>query len=210
MNDILSAFLLVYAGLLPVVNPLGAAPIFLSLTQDCTDTQRNRLALGIASNCFWLLLGTMLGGSLILEAFGITVPAVRVAGGLLVAAMGWRLLNDGGPTEHKSEHTAAGPADAFYPLTLPLTVGPGSIAVAITFGSHRPDGPNFLLQVGAAVTALLAIAATVYVCYRFAENLARALGQGGISVLIRLSAFILICIGIQICWGGIRAMIATM
>jgi multiple antibiotic resistance protein len=211
MNDILSAFLLVYAGLFPVVNPLGAAPIFLSFTQNCTDTQRNWLALRVASNCFWLLLGTMLGGSLILEAFGITVPAVRVAGGLLVAAMGWKLLNDGGgTTEHASEHTPAGPADAFYPLTLPLTVGPGSIAVAITFGSHRPDGPDFLLQVGAAVTALLAIAVTIYVCYRFAENLARALGQSGIKVLIRLSAFILICIGIQICWGGIKALIATL
>lgn len=211
MNDILSAFVLVYAGLFPVVNPLGAAPIFLGLTQDCTDAQRNRLALRIASNSFWLLLGTMLGGSLILEAFGISVPAVRLAGGLLVAAMGWKLLNDGGgTTEHKPEHTSAGPADAFYPLTLPLTVGPGSIAIAITFGSHRPDNPNFLLQVGAAIAALLAIAVTVYVCYRFAENLARALGQGGISVLIRLSAFILVCIGIQICWGGIKALLATL
>ena len=208
MNDILSAFLLVYAGLFPVVNPLGMAPLFLSLTQDCTDEQRNRLARGVAVNSFWLLLTTMLGGSLILEAFGITVSVVRVAGGLLVAAMGWRLLNDGGgPAEHKSEH--AGPAEAFYPLTLPLTVGPGSIAVAITFGSHRPEGPQFLLQISAAIAGLLAIAATIYVCYRFAERLAQALGENGVNVLIRLSAFVLICIGIQICWSGIKALIAT-
>lgn len=212
MDDILGAFLLVYAGLFPVVNPLGAAPIFLGLTARCTEQDRARLASGVAFNSFWLLLASMLGGSLILEFFGITVPVVRVAGGLLVAAMGWKILNEG---EVTTESKAEGPDDAsssqsFYPLTLPLTVGPGSIAIAITFGSHRPEGPNFLMQVGAAVAGLLAIAATIYVCYRFADSLARALGRSGINVLIRLSAFILICIGIQICWAGIKALVQTL
>ncbi len=194
-----------------MVNPLGAAPIFLGLTARCTDQDRARLASGVAFNSFWLLLTSMLGGSLILEIFGITVPVVRVAGGLLVAAMGWKILNEDNTAGSKAQDADAVSAQSFYPLTLPLTVGPGSIAVAITFGSHRPDeGPHFLLQVGAAVAGLLAIAITIYVCYRFAENLARALGQSGINVLIRLSAFILICIGIQICWTGIKALVKTL
>lgn len=211
MNQILSAFLLVYAGLFPVVNPLGSAPIFLSLTADCSEQDRNRLAWQVAFNGFWLLLCSMLGGSLILEFFGITVPVVRIAGGLLVAAMGWNLLNGtGSTTTHKAVGPDAGPPQSFYPLTLPLTVGPGSIAIAITFGSHRPEAAMFLPQVGAAVAGLIAICATVFVCYRFAQGLARALGESGINVMVRLSAFILICIGIQICWGGVSALIATL
>jgi multiple antibiotic resistance protein len=199
VNEILSAFLLVYAGLFPVVNPLGSAPIFLSLTTDCTDAQRNSLARQVAFNGFWLLIGSMLGGSLILELFGITIPVVRIAGGLLVAAMGWKILSGASnATEHKTVGPDAGPPQAFYPLTLPLTVGPGSIAIAITLGSHRPHDEMALLVIGAAVAGLLAISLTVYVCYRFAAQLARALGESGINVLIRLSAFILICIGIQI------------
>ena len=141
MHEILSAFLLVYAGLFPVVNPLGDAPIFLSMTAGCTEQERNRLAWQVAFNGFWLLLGSMLLGSLILEFFGITVPVVRIAGGLLVAAMGWKLLNgDSNSAEKTPVDPEAGSSLGFYPLTLPLTVGPGSIAIAITIGSHRPHG----------------------------------------------------------------------
>ena len=211
MHEILSAFLLVYAGLFPVVNPLGDAPIFLSMTSGCTEQERNRLAWQVAFNGFWLLLGSMLLGSLILEFFGITVPVVRIAGGLLVAAMGWRLLNGvSNSAEKKPIDPEAGSSLGFYPLTLPLTVGPGSIAIAITIGSHRPHGETAPLLIGAAIAGLVAISATVFVCYRFAPRLAGALGQSGINVVIRLSAFILICIGIQIAWGGLSALIATL
>lgn len=215
MSDIVNAFLLVFAALFPVVNPLGSAPIFLSLTAGCTAPERNRLARGVAFNGFWLLLGSLLFGSEILEFFGITVPVVRVAGGLLVTTMGWKLLSEGGgPPEREAVHKEAKPSqinDSFYPLTLPLTVGPGSISVALTIGSHRPVGAStthtFML-VAAAIAGLLAIAATIYVCYRFAAPLAKFLGKVGINVLVRLSAFILICIGIQIGWSGVSALIA--
>jgi multiple antibiotic resistance protein len=211
MHDILSAFLLVYAGLFPVVNPLGSAPIFLSLTEGHSDADRGRLAAAVAFNSFCLLLGSLLLGSLILEFFGITIPVVRVAGGLLVAAMGWRLINDAGATTNQQSAKAdTGSPQSFYPLTLPLTVGPGAIAVAITYGSHRPLASNLTVTVAAAIAGLLAISATVYVCYRFAEQLARALGPTGINVLVRLSAFILICIGIQICWSGARELIGSL
>lgn len=214
MSEIVNAFLLVFAGLFPIVNPLGSAPIFLSLTGDCTQSERNRLAWMVASNGFCLLLGSLFFGSAILEFFGITVPVVRVAGGLVVTAMGWRILNeDSTPPERAAVRAAANSTqkrDSFYPLTLPLTVGPGSISVAITIGSHRPEEAttaHTLLLAGAAIAGLLAIAATIYVSYRFAAPLARFLGQGGVNVLIRLSAFILMCIGIEIIWGGISTLI---
>ncbi|MGA8077227.1 MAG: MarC family protein [Xanthobacteraceae bacterium] len=215
MSEIVSAFVLVFAALFPVVNPLGSAPIFLSLTADRKAEERNRLALGVAINGFFLLLGSLLFGAEILEFFGLTVPVVRVAGGLLVAAMGWKLLNEGSePPERqdvRAEARSTSIADSFYPLTLPLTVGPGSISVALTIGTRRPDGEPLsqtIMVIAAAVAGLFAVAVTIYLSYRFAGPLARMLGKAGVNVLVRLSAFILTCIGIQIAWGGLSALIA--
>ncbi|HTZ04038.1 MAG TPA: MarC family protein [Xanthobacteraceae bacterium] len=215
MTEIVSAFVLVFAALFPIVNPLGSAPIFLSLTADCTAPERDRLALGVAVNGFFLLLGSLLFGSEILEFFGLTVPVVRVAGGLLVASMGWKLLNEASePPERadvKAEARGTSIGDSFYPLTLPLTVGPGSISVALTIGTRRPEGEALaqtVMVVAAALAGLFAIAATIYLSYRFAGALTRMLGKTGINVLVRLSAFILTCIGIQIAWTGLSALIA--
>jgi multiple antibiotic resistance protein len=215
VSEIVNSFLLVFAALFPVVNPLGSAPIFLSLTPYCTEQQRNRLAFGVAVNGFCLLLGSLLFGSVILEFFGLTVPVVRVAGGLLVASMGWRLLNEGAePPEHqevKDEAPATGISDSFYPLTLPLTVGPGAISVALTIGTRRPESESLtqtIPVVTAAIAGLFAIAVTIYLSYRFAAPVADFLGKAGINVLVRLSAFILTCIGIQIAWIGLSALIA--
>jgi multiple antibiotic resistance protein len=211
VNGLTNAFLLVYIGLFPIVNPIGSAALFLGLTEHCADYERNALALRVTRNSFLLLLGSLLIGSYVLEFFGITLPVVRVAGGLVVSATGWNLLqaaNEG--DNERAGHGPAKPTDAFYPLTMPITVGPGSIAVAITLGSQRPGVAN-LTQLaflgGAAVAGLLAIAATIYVCYRFAEGTIGALGENGTNVLVRLSAFVLLCIGIEIIWNGYSALV---
>jgi multiple antibiotic resistance protein len=211
LNDFVNTILLVFAGLFPIVNPVGGAPIFLSFTRGVTDAVRAQIALRIAINGFFLLLGSLFVGSHVLEFFGITVPVVRIAGGLVVTAFAWQLLHSGVSVDD-ADQPAPGSvrhpmsvADAFYPLTLPLTVGPGSIAVAITLGSQRPrsaDAPDVVLVGIAAVIGLLLIVGTVYISYRYAERLAALLGENGINVLVRLSAFILLCIGIQIIWSG--------
>jgi multiple antibiotic resistance protein len=208
-NELVKTFLLVYAGLFPIVNPIGGAPIFLGLTRECTEAQRNALALQVSLNSFALLLGSLFVGSYVLEFFGITLPIVRVAGGLVVAVTGWKLLQTGFEPQERTGHPAVVPADAFYPLTMPITVGPGSIAVAITLGSQRPRAPlaDVALIGVAAVVGLLAITATIYVCYRFARRTVGALGDRGTNVLVRLSAFILLCIGIEIIWNGYSALI---
>jgi multiple antibiotic resistance protein len=217
LSEVSNSFLLVYAALFPIVNPLGSAPIFLSLTRHYGAEARHALAGRIALNGFLLLLGSLFVGSHILAFFGITLPVVRVAGGLVVTSMGWQLLKEGdGAAAHATESVARPPSlqsDAFYPLTMPLTVGPGSISVAIALGSRRPVSSPDLGQLaligGAAVAGLLAIAATIYVCYRFAEQLERVLGEVGTNVFVRLSAFILLCIGIEILWSGCRELIAA-
>jgi len=207
VNDIVNSVLLVYAGLFPIINPIGGAPIFLSLTRHCSDVERRVMAGRVAISSFFLLLASLLVGSYVLEFFGISLPAVRVAGGLVVTSFAWQLLQAGSIGEdQRSAHGAERPIDAFYPLTMPLTVGPGSISVAITLGSHRPVPPagmfNFALLVGGAVAGLVAIALTIFLSYRFAERIIAVLGPRGTSVMIRLSAFILLCIGVEILWHG--------
>ena len=207
----MAAFLLVSAGLFPVVNPLGTAPMFLSLTSDISGDCRNRLALSVAINSFLLLLGSMFCGSYVLEFFGITIPAVRVAGGALVVCVGWNLLNGRGSSN--PETPAVSPSrltgDGFYPLAFPLTVGPGAISVALTIGAHtsRPFTAHLALALGSALLGLLALALTIYAAYRFASPLVRCLGDTGVNALGRLSAFILVCIGVQIAWSGLSEMI---
>jgi len=214
VQNIINAFLLVYAALFPIVNPIGSAPLFLRMTRGRSSAERSVLARSVARNSFFLLLGSLFIGSHVLEFFGITLPVVRIAGGLVVAAFGWRLLH--APEEPDADADRAkvgdtGPAiDAFYPLTMPLTVGPGSISVAVTLGSQRPTPTADLTQLailgGAAVAGLAAIAITIFVSYRFADRIILFLGARGTDVLMRLSAFILFCIGIQIIWNGLSVL----
>lgn len=210
-------------GLLPIINPIGNAPIFLGLTQHCTDEERHSLAHRVAINGFFLMLGSLIVGSHVLEFFGITLPVVRVAGGLVVTAFGWKLLQAGDEGVDSREVAAAsrevattsrpvGREDAFYPLTMPLTVGPGAISVAIALGTQRPRAANvydLIFLGGAAIAALVAMGATIYVCYRFAEIIIATLGKRGTTVLVRLSAFILLCIGIEIIWSGYSGLLET-
>ena len=215
MNDFSNAFLLIYAGLFPIVNPIGGAPLFLGLTAGFSEAARHRLARQVAINSVLLLAGSMFVGSHLLQLFGITLPIVRVAGGLVLISFGWKLLHSGIHVDdaHQSGSTqGSGEVDAFYPLTLPLTIGPGSIAVAIALGSQRPSAasvPELALLGGAALAGILAISLTVYVCYRFAEPLVARLGRGGTNVVVRLSAFLLLCIGIQILWTGYSSLALT-
>jgi len=213
LDTILNAFLLVYAALFPIVNPIADAPLFLGLTQFCTDAQRNLLARRVAVNSFFLLVGSLFVGSHVLEFFGISLPVVRVAGGLVVTAFGWKLLN----AEPESATADGTPVktlpDSFYPLTMPLTVGPGSISVAITLGSQRPKTAgleHFALLAAGAIAGTVALALTIYLSYRFAQRLVKLLGPGGTQVVVRLSAFILLCIGIQIIWSGISELAALL
>ena len=143
VENLVNVFLLVYAGLFPIINPIGGAPIFLGLTRHCSEEERNGLALRVTINSFFLLLGSVLLGSYVLDFFGITLPIVRVTGGLIVTVAAWNLLQAGDQIDDPAgDHKPVTPTDSFYPLTMPITVGPGSIAVAITIGSQRPGLPR--------------------------------------------------------------------
>jgi multiple antibiotic resistance protein len=212
---VINAFLLTYAALLPIMNPISSTSVFLAMTQHLPAQARRDLPLRIAINGFFLLVGAIFLGSYVLQFFGITLPAVRIAGGLVIIAFGWKMLNDTDAAEEKekaaNDHEPDAALDAFYPLTMPVTVGPGSIAVAIALGSERPktlsDWPALLQLAGGSLLGALALVATFYVCYRFADQVVAALGPTGMNIITRLIAFILLCIGIQIIWTGYSALI---
>ena len=210
---VLKSCLLVLSALFPIVNPLGTSPIFLSLTAGYSSEARTILSRKIALNSFWLLTGSMLIGSHILAFFGISIPIVQVGGGLVVISAGWSVLKGGeGDESHPQTKRKTTPQDianrAFYPLTLPLTVGPGSISVALTVGATGVHSSNVIRLIAAIVGPAL-VALSVFLSYRFAERLSHLFGETAMNVIVRLTAFILLCIGVQIVWDGVRGLIST-
>lgn len=197
--------------LLPIINPLSGAPVFMA-TAGGHPHAVQKLAKQVAINCFTVLVVSMLVGTYVLEFFGISLPIVRLAGGLLVAATGWRMLNSHDDDEVRtavahSQSTPLSKADivrrSFFPITFPLTTGPGSIAAAIALGAKLPSTPAlyvvgaFVALLGAAITAVV-----IYGVYRHSAALLARLGEVGTLVMMRLAAFILLCIGIEIMWTG--------
>jgi multiple antibiotic resistance protein len=217
LRQFIESMLLALAALLPIVNPLGAAPVYLAKTIDLTPGEHAELARRVAINCFLLLLASVLIGAYVLDFFGLSVPVVQVAGGLVVCSLAWSLLNQ--PDEPiewvQDAATALTRPDvrtrAFYPLTMPLTVGPGSISVAITVGANQSHGVRSLIIDSLAhTTGVLLIAIAVFVTFRYADRILRRLGPTGTAVLLRLSAFILLCIGVQIIWNGASALLRAL
>jgi multiple antibiotic resistance protein len=214
MLDAFESVLVTLAALLPIVNPLGAAPIFLAMSADLPAEGRRHLATVVARNAFILLAAAMLVGSYVLAFFGISLAVVRVAGGLVLLASAWRLLHAG--DEPDRPHPAVSVAwerevgrRGFYPLTFPLTIGPGSISIAVTLGAREARS----FDVAHLITDLVGItivALVVYLSYRFASKLIASLGEIGTNVFLRLSSFILLCVAISILWGGIVGLIESL
>ena len=215
MLDAAKTLLLILSALFPIVNPLGGSPVFLSYTAGFSTDTRRRLAQKIALNSFFVLVGSYFIGNYILEFFGISLPVVQVGGGLIVISAGWEMLNRGNGDKrrelYQSVQSEGVYGQAFYPLTLPLTTGPGSISVAITLGANAAhQRPLHLFAMAAALLASALVAVSIYLCYAFADRLARVLGANGMSVLQRLSSFLLVCIGVQIMWNGASSLLKSL
>ena len=216
LSDLVKNTLLVVGALFPIVNPIGNTPIFLTLTRGLSGRGRAVLARMIALNGLVLILASIFIGTHILNFFGISLPVVQVGGGLVVISTGWALLRQPGDDDSEGQ---GGPREcseadysrqAFYPLTLPLTVGPGSISVAITVGANRPEGSEWRWPlIGGMLLGSVLIAASIYLSYRFAERIGRTLGESSMNIIIRLSSFILVCIGVQILWNGLSTLLRT-
>jgi multiple antibiotic resistance protein len=206
---------LILSALFPIVDPLGGSPIFLAMTREYSPRTRRQLSLRIAMNSFFLLVGSYFIGTHVLAFFGISLPVVQVGGGLIVISTGWTLLKRGNLDGQKGANKNLHPEDpfqnAFYPLTLPLTVGPGSISVAITLGANYPHHQGLdLLSIATAVVGSVLLAASIYLCYGFADRLGKIFGPTGMTVIVQLTSFLLVCIGVQITWNGLSALLVSL
>ncbi len=203
------AVVLVVAALVPILNPFGMAPIFFSMTKGLPDGRVRALALRVGMNALLLLTAAMFIGTHVLSFFGISLTAIRLGGGLLLMISGYKMLTgDDSSAANPERQVASNPevlkSLAFYPLTFPLSVGPGSLSVAITLGaSLNPNSGAFIQDVAANLTGIAITSLILYLCYRSAHGLSGLLGETGTVVLLRLSAFILLCIGVQILMNGL-------
>jgi multiple antibiotic resistance protein len=214
LNEFTKTVLVIVAGLLPIINPPATALIVLGMVPHATDAERSEVARRISINSFAILLASLSIGAYVLSFFGISIPVLRAAGGIVIAMAGWNLLQapddqdaEPAPTPNRS---ASLRAKSFYPLTLPITVGPGAIAVAIALGTGSPRGgllPVHLVGVG---VALVILCASIYVCVRFSGHLERLLGTVGTQVAMRLFAFVIFCIGVQILWLGVSELVESL
>ena len=214
MVEAVKGLFFILSALFPIIDPLGGSPIFLSMTREYSPEVRKELSWRIAMNSFFLLAGSYFIGTYILRFFGISIPVVQVGGGLIVVSNGWSLLTRGnyGQKEVAQNVPPQDPyRDAFYPLTLPLTVGPGSISVALTLGANAPYHHGLhLWNILTAFIGCVLLAGSIYLCYSFADRLGRVLGTTGMTVILQLTSFLLVCIGVQILWNGASALLATL
>lgn len=208
LGSVAGAFLLAFPTLFSIVNPIGAALIFNQVISNRTRGERQELARRIASYSLIVLLASLLLGGIVLNFFGVSLSALRIGGGLVVAVRAWGLLMQ--PEVHEERKaTSAEPAQsaddvAFFPLTMPLTTGPGTIAVAIALSSQRPGGDGGVISFFVGVSlAAVCIAVTIWLCYRWSDTVTALLGPAGARVLSRLVAFLLLCIGVQIMITGV-------
>ncbi len=215
MLIVLKYFALGFSALLPVINPLGSALVFLGLVGYAPSDVFRRLARKIALSTTIFLLTVELVGATLLNFFGISLGVVQVAGGFVLAAMGWSLLNEK-DTAPSTEKTSVDSSDfrsldakVFYPFTFPVTAGPGCIVIMLTLSAHA-SGRNVLESIFAHVGILLAVVVlsfTVFLSYRYAMRITQKISPPTVHGILRVIAFILLCIGVQIAWNGTQTLI---
>lgn len=202
----LSQFLFEFGTLFAIINPYGLSFVFLNRTMTLSDRERALIAWQVALYAFIVLIVSLFAGTVILGFFGVSLPALRIAGGLVVAASGWSMLHQGQDGDER-QATSTGTIEAvrreaFFPLTIPLTTGPGTIATVITLSASHDLSKGALWPQLVSVLVLLAVAGTILHAYARVSRMARFFGPEGTSVVTRLSAFLLLCVGVQIVMTG--------
>jgi multiple antibiotic resistance protein len=210
-----------FSALLPLINPLGSALVFYGVVGAAPPEVYRRLARRIAINTVIFLLVIELIGAALLSFFGVSVSIVEVAGGLVLAAMGWSLLNQPGAAAHqqeKAEQTCASNTEqlfeqTFYPLTFPITAGPGCIVVMLTLTANAAPHSSIVAKLFSHLGILIAVvvlSVLVYFAYAYAPLITRKISPQTAYGIVRVIAFLLLCIGVQIAWNGLSGLLLTL
>ncbi len=218
---VLNSFLIAFSALLPLINPLGSALVFLGLVGDAPSKLYHSLARRVAINNIIFLTVFELLGATILNFFGISLPIVQFAGGMVIAAMGWSVLNEqdaSAGSRKKQEETEVRDdtrardyeQKVFYPFTFPITSGPGTLVALLTVTAHNSSqvlSKNIMAHIGVFL-AIVVLSVLVYVCYAYAPKITKVIPPSTAHGILRVIAFILLCIGVQIAWNGLSVLIA--
>lgn len=215
MHRFISFFALALGALLPVINPVGSSLVFLGMVGEAPQSVFRTLARKIALTTALFLLAMDLAGAAVLKLFGISLPVVQLAGGLVLAAMGWSLLNKSeapGPKDAAPRHADASALQrmVFYPFTFPVTAGPGVLVVMLTLSAHASKGSIMHIVVSqlGVLAGMLLMCVAVFVFYAWAPAITAKVSPSTAHGILRVIAFILLCIGVQIAWNGLSALIA--
>lgn len=213
MTHFISYFLYAFIAIFPITNPIGMSSLFYAMTENGTHAERALLTKKVVIYGILLLLATLFIGPYILLFFGIRAADIKIAGGLVLFSVAWKMLNQPKQNRPKASENPDDDQDlmslAFFPLTMPLTAGSGSIAITITLAIQAKDAVDSLYRYGAITAALIVIFAIVYICYRYAEVIFNVLGKTGAKVVSSLSAFILLAIAISVTWDGLQTLITS-
>lgn len=204
--------------LFPPVNPVGTSFILDPLLSNLNRKQRLIAAKKIAFYCFVICVTSVIIGSWILKLFGLSLPIVQIAGGLTICNMGWNLLNSDNESNEKiSSDKLAQPEDKFskienslfYPMAFPMMCGAGTISVLLTLSASTSfkNVEQYLMNTSALIVGIIAMIIVVYVCIANTHILIGRIGERGKQIVNRLSAFIVFCIGLQIFWEGLKALL---
>lgn len=206
------AFLLGFPALISILSPLNNSLVFRAITASASPADRVALARRVALYSLFVMLLALWLGAPILGAFGVSLAALRVAGGLMIAVYGWGLISAGDVVDNTMDPDTSNIFDhAVVPLTIPLTAGPGTIAVAIGLSADHPgSGHDELLFALGLSLAAVASAVVVFLAYRFVDLVTARLGTGTMRVVTRLIGFVLLCIGVQILILGVTDVIGPM
>jgi multiple antibiotic resistance protein len=224
MRILWNYLVLSFSALLPLINPIGSALIFLGLVGSAPIEVYRKLARRVAINTVLFLIVFEIVGDALLRFFGISLPIVQVAGGIVISAIAWSLLNQQStdPSSEKMQGAAQVQADgvaagklmqkSFYPFTFPITAGPGCIVVTLTLTAHIPQRPftHSLLAHAGLMIAIVLLSATIYLCYAYAPVIASHISPSTAHGILRVIAFILLCIGVQIAWNGLSPLLTSL
>jgi multiple antibiotic resistance protein len=209
LQTIASYFLGGLMSLIIITNPLSKIPLFLSLTTEMSPLRRNHQAAKACIYAFIILTVSLFGGVFILRGFGISYGALRIAGGLTIALLGYRLLFEGGASKTNTPHHSE--RIAFFPLAMPGISGPGAIAVVIGISTEIAELKTHLREAVAYISTVASIALTCFITWlalRSAQIFSRWAGPEGMDALSRLMGFIMVCIGVQFVGSGIRTFLS--
>lgn len=211
LSSLMTTFLFGFSSLFPLINPVGTAFIIQPYFSTLDDATRRQYVIRIVTICFVMGVVALHLGSYVLKLMGVSIAATQTAGGIVIAIMGFNLLNSAESSNPDVVSDNSVEKSIFYPLSFPLTLGPGGISTLIALSAHvhKPKGNWFSAEIMAVTLSLFVVLVIAYFCFFNASRVVQRLGPNGSQVLNRLMSFLVFCIGIQMTFAGIMALIKT-